>query len=209
MNTSTTQMTLMAAAGVACLLVIPGTFVAATTSGPPYALAPGEYELVVEGASKLSTRPLRKGSLSLRKWDDEEQRSTGLYPLYGWTDVDFKELGTPVAASDNPASQDPDNPGVLVFVAPPRYDAMFKHFQIRQASGAPVLLIGTLANRKATRGGLDGGGVGLFVQRRAGQCVHGQWGSVGIGIRDIGRFWVCPRGLTRQDPSTTRKDPPK
>lgn len=207
MDASTTQMTLVTAAGVACLLVIPSTFVAAATSGPPYALAPGEYELVVEGASKLNTRLLRKGSLSLRKLDDEEQRSTGLYPLYGWTDVDFKGMGTPVAASDDPTSRDRDSPDVLVFVAPPRYDAVFKHFQIRQASGAPVLLIGTLANRKATRGGRDGGGLGLFVQGRSGQCLHGQWGSVGIGVGDIGRFRVCPRGLTRQDPPTTRKEP--
>jgi hypothetical protein len=203
-------MTLVAAAGVACLSLGPGTFVAAATNDPSYALAPGEYELVVEGASKLKARPLRKGSLSLRKWNAEEQPPTGLYPLYGWTDVDLKDMGTPVGASDNPASQDPDNPGVLVFVAPPRYDAMFRSFKVRQASGAPVLLIGTLANRKATRqGGRDGGGVGLFVQGREGQCLHGQWASVGPSVGDIGRFKVCPRGLTQQDLSTTRKEPSK
>jgi hypothetical protein len=159
----------------------------------------------------LKTIPVRKGSLSLREWNSEEQPATGLYPLYGWTNVDLKSVGIPLGAASNPpASQEPDNPGILVFVAPPRYDAIFKSFKVRQARGAPVLLIGTLANRKATRGGRDGGGVGLFVQGSDGRCLQGQWASVGPVIQsDVGRFTVCPRGLIQQDRSTGQNEPSK
>jgi len=182
------------------LVLAPLSFAAAAKGHPPYALVPGEYDLVVEGGSKLKPMPPRRGSLSLRKWDAEEQRSTGLYPLYGWTDVDFRNLGPALDSSSNsPASHDPDNPGVLVRVAPPRYDALFESFKVHQASGAPVLLIGALVNRKATRRGLDGGGVGLFVQGKEGQCLHGQWADVGPFIGDTGRFTICPRGLTQHD----------
>jgi len=171
---------------------------AAAIKVPTYPLAPGEYELVVQGATELKTRPLRKGSLSLRKWDAGGEASTSFYPLYGWTDVDLKNMGALLeSASTPPDSQDSDNPGVLVFVAPPRYDGLFKSFKVHQASGAPVLLIGTLENRKATRGGRDGGGIGLFVQRREGRCLHGHWASVGPFVGGVGWFKVCPRGLTQ------------
>jgi hypothetical protein len=184
------------------------TLAAAETDDPSYALVPGEYELVVEGASRLKTKPVRKGSLSLRKWRGGDQVSTALYPLYGWTDINLRNLGMPLDASSVPsASKDPENPGVRVFVAPPRYDGLFKSFKVHQASGAPVLLIGTLENRKATRGGHDGGGIGLFVQGREGQCLHGHWASVGPFAGGIGQFKVCPRGLPQRDGSAGQNGP--
>jgi hypothetical protein len=183
----------------------------AAERGPSYTLAPGEYELSVEGMSRTKESLTRKGGLSLREWHASNQVSTDLYPLYGWTNIDFKDMGAPFdAASIPPASQDPENPGVIVFVAPPRYDGLFKSFKVRQASGAPILLIGTVDNRKDSRGvGRDGGGMGLFVQGQEGQCLHGQWTAVGPVKGSIGRFKICPRRLTPEDASDARKEQSK
>jgi hypothetical protein len=183
----------------------------AAERAPSYVLAPGEYELSVEGSSRSKLELSRKGSLSLRKWHASNQVSTDLYPLYGWTNIDFKDMGIPLdAASMPPVSQDPENPGVLVFVAPSRYDGLFKSFKVRQASGAPILFIGTVNNRKATRGVVrDGGGVGLFVQGREGQCLRGQWADVGLVTGGIGRFKICPRTPTPEDTPDARKVPSK
>jgi len=184
-----------------------GAFALGAERAPSYTLAPGEYELSVQGTSRSKAALTRKGSLSLRKWHASNQVSTDLYPLYGWTNIDFKDMGTPLdAASMPPDSQDPENPGVVVFVAPPRYDGLFKSFKVRQASGAPILLIGTVDNRKASRGaGRDGGGMGLFVQGQDGECLRGQWAAVGPVVGSTGRFKICPRRLTPEDTSDARK----
>jgi hypothetical protein len=198
----------IAGAAAMYLCMTPLAPTAAAADNPSYALQPGEYELTVEGASPLKRRPTRKGALLLRKWVASDEVPPDLYPLYGWTDVDLKDMGFPLDASKPPPdSQDPNNPGVLVFVAPPRYDGLFESFKVHQASGAPVLLIGTVGNSGATRrGGRDGGGAGLFVQGREGRCLRGHWDSVGPFKGGTGRFKVCPSASAQPDGSAGQRN---
>jgi len=155
---------------------------------PSLELTAGDYELVAHASSGDKAGQRRKGTLYLRPFGKTDQPVGPEYGLYGWTDVDFRELGAPIDHDGTPGdSQDPDNPGVLVFV--PQRD-----IEDSRPPGPPTMLIGTLENKKRTRGTMDGAGIGLFARTRQGQCISGEWSAWGVVVGGRGRFTVCSRG---------------
>jgi hypothetical protein len=158
-------------------------------------LSAGEYELVVIAG----TNPVEesRGRLSLRATSASATPAyRQQYPLYGWTSVDFIKIGAPVDVSAGPESKDPDNPGVLVLSPGPGFKELQERnaFRVARPWDAPIMLVGTLENTQATRGGLDGGGIGLFVQSKKGRCAEGSWaswGGDGGGRNLTGSFTLC------------------
>jgi len=131
----------------------------------------------------LSARPLTAGD-----------RIAEGYRLYGWTDVDFQKLGAPIDASGVPGeSRDPENPGILVWFPPFKWT-----YKVSIPEGAPILLIGTVENKKATRGFRDGAGIGLFVLAKEGRCVRGTWSEWGMVMAASGRFKLCRRDTVEE-----------
>ena len=169
---------------------------------PPIGLAPGDYELTVDATSGTKTGQRSEGRLSLRRFDTANQHLAGKYQFFGWTDVDFKRVGAPICASDTPPeSKDPEHPGVLVLLPPDdiKRRGLAEVSGISQPSGASIILIGTVHNRMPSRRATDGGGIGMFVLSRAGQCVEGEWRNWGILVGGRGRFKLCPRASARID----------
>jgi hypothetical protein len=156
----------------------------------PVELTAGDYQLVADvmSAQGHMTRHAT-GTLHLRAFESANRPRGPLdYRLFGWTDVDFMKIGAPIAPSATPGtSQDPDNPGVFAIVTRP-----FEISSRRSFAGGPVMLIGTLENTRSTRGFQDGGGIGLFVDAKRGQCMTGRWFEWGIAAGTRGRFSVCP-----------------
>jgi hypothetical protein len=155
------------------------------------ALAAGDYEIAADVGTGAKDVRQSKGTLSLRDLSaGNELRKLG-YQLYGWSDLDWRKLGAPMDAASTPGnSRDPDSPGVLVLVPP----SGFKGFGAPQPNGAPILLVGTLDNKKATRGWQDGAGIGLFVQSTEGKCMSGEWSGWGLVKGSKGRFRICAPG---------------
>jgi hypothetical protein len=157
-------------------------------------LSDGEYDLVVTAGSQ--PRLEGRGRLSLRAYTSITPPSKDdPYRLHGWTNVDFIKLGAPVGPSATPDSRDPANPGVLVMVPPSSFRELQERnaFRVARPWDAPIMLIGTLENNKATRGWLDGGGIGLFIQSKKGPCLKGEWSRWGlvIGVNPNGSFTLC------------------
>jgi hypothetical protein len=173
---------------IVLVLVLVAAPFAATANAPD--LTAGDYKLVAE-VSSAQGRPTRHatGTLHLRAFENANRPRGPLdYRFFGWTDVDFTKMGAPIAPRAIPAtSQDPDNPGVLAIVTRP-----FEISSRRSFAGGPVMLIGTLENTRSTRGFQDGGGIGLFVDAKRGQCLTGRWFEWGIAAGTRGRFSVCP-----------------
>lgn len=137
-----------------------------------------DYALTAEATIGPRRGQARTGIVTLTQ-DGEPDAPGSQGRLRGWTDVDFRSLGAPIGAGDTPASsQDRNNPGVVV-LSPPH--------------GAPILLIGTVENKRATRGARDGGGIGLFVQSADRRCWRGEWREWGIAVAGRGRFELCAR----------------
>jgi hypothetical protein len=175
----------------------------------PIELAPGEYELTADVVSASQQVLQSKGSLVLRKVAVTNQLATR-YQLFGWTEVEFRKLGAPIDESATPAqSRDPDNPGVLLLLLPPGSERLFKHFKVRPSRGAPILLIGTVENKKQTRGWNDGGGIGLFVQSQQGRCSTGAWTNWGILVGRSGHFKICPHDSAEEKATPESRGPSK
>ena len=155
--------------------------------------AQGDYDLIVFTGSPSNPRGEARGRLLLKSVAAARQVFGTPCRLHGWTTVDFKALG--IQSDTPPDSQDPENPGVLVWEPPPTFASVMKSMKVqqipRQPPGAPVLLIGTVENRKATRGMQDGGGFGLFVQSKEGQCLLGRWVPFGLVKGPEGQFRMC------------------
>jgi hypothetical protein len=159
-------------------------------------VAQGDYDLTVFTGSRSNVRGESRGRLLLEGVVAARQVLGTPCRLRGWTTVDFRALGAPIGKSDTPPdSQDPDNPGVLLWEPPPTFANLMKSMKDRkmpeQPPGAPVLLIGTVENRKATRGMQDGGGIGLFVQSKEGRCLLGRWVPFGLVKGPEGQFRMC------------------
>jgi hypothetical protein len=151
-------------------------------------LTAGDYELVADANSGGQAGRQRRGALHLQPFREVDQPLARKYGLYGWTDVDFRKLGAPIGEVDTPGdSDDPENPGVLVLVRT-------RDIEDSRLPGTPIILIGTLENRKTTRGSLDGGGIGLFARTKQGHCISGEWSEWGVVVGGRGRFTVCLRG---------------
>jgi hypothetical protein len=151
-------------------------------------LARGDYDFEAECTLRCQKTVRKTGILALRPMTAGDQVAEG-FRLYGWTDVDFQKLGAPIDASGVPSeSRDPENPGVLVW-----YPSFKWTHRVSVPDGAPILLIGTLDNKKATRRYRDGAGIGLFVLTRKGRCVRGTWSEWGMVMAASGRFKLCRR----------------
>jgi hypothetical protein len=155
-------------------------------SRSPLGLAAGEYKLTLHVTSwRHAGFPLdAEGSLSLRQLKGQRDLLGRGFQLYGWTDVDFRALGATLGETP-PTSQDPESPGVLVKTSSARS-------WTDQPDGAPILLIGTLANSQTSRGAKDGAGIGLLVYAKDGHCLTGKWGSWGVMDSAGGQFRICP-----------------
>jgi hypothetical protein len=175
-------------------------------------LSPGDYDLVVV-ADSAKPRLEARGRLSLRAYASTTRAApsdttlrqrrecfncSASYPLYGWTSVDFSSIGAmPADAASVGESTDPENPGVLVLPPPAPYlKDLSNVYKIARPWDAPIMLIGTLQNSEATRGWLDGGGIGLFVQAEKGRCVTGEWSQWGLAFvaNNRGSFTLCRVG---------------
>ena len=179
---------------------------------PPVGLVSGDYEMTVDATSGTKTGQQSKGRLFLRRFDTTNQLLAGKYRFFGWTDVDFKRLGAPIGASDTPPeSKDPEHPGVLVLIPPLGVNsrALAAVSGISQPSGAPIMLIGTVKNRMPSQRATDGGGIGMFVQSKDGQCVEGEWTNWGIVVNGRGRFKVCPRAFADEEVAPASAKSPK
>jgi hypothetical protein len=157
----------------------------------PFGLVAGTYKLTAH----VTYRPTRtsdssgltadaEGSLTLRQFEGQREPLDRKYPLYGWTDVDFRALGATLGETPS-SSQDPENVGVVIVTLPPIPG-------IERPSNAPILLIGTADNNVATRRSTDGPGIGLMVKTKEGECLVGTWGMWGILPNAAGRFTICP-----------------
>jgi len=155
----------------------------------------GDYDLTVSANAPAKAKREVSGHLFLRSLVPTRELFGTTCRLYGWTDVDFSALGAPVRRSA-PRSRDPENPGILAWQPPPALAENMKSMKSRkiaQPPGSSIMLIDTVHNKKTTRGMQDGGGIGLFVESRQGQCVRGQWQDWGIVAGTTGHFKMCRR----------------
>ena len=165
-------------------------------------LLAGEYELSVSAEAAFSAKRDMSGHLRLRDLGAGRRLFGSICHLYGWTDVDFRSLGAPIGKSDTPPdSRDPENPGVLIWEPSPAFANTMKSRKITQPPGAPVLLIGTVENKRATRGMQDGGGIGLFVESKQDQCLLGRWIPFGVVSGAEGHFRLCRSAVRPPNPA--------
>lgn len=163
------------------------------------ALAPGHYMLTMVATSgpkagKETTGPLwlhptspsDSSPFTGHKPLDTNPREV---PLFGTADLDWNAVDAPVFPSDtlapNPTSRDPVRPGVLVLIE------NWEHPSLRKR---PLLLIGTLTNRRDDEGWQDGPGVQLVVRTQRGQGFRGTWGNWGIVRGGSGYFCTAYDG---------------
>lgn len=152
-------------------------------------LRPGRYriELVAdEGAKKGASS---KGDLTLitARPDDSSpvtsekptSRVGERYPLYGYTNLDFKAVDAPMPAKYErgeippaPDSRDPIYPGVLVLELPPEGE--------RVMGAKWILTIGTVSNMRTSRRVTDGAGIALRVKAHEGDSLSGVWTAWGL-----------------------------
>jgi hypothetical protein len=175
-------------------------FVACAEGAPPVAdpwLASGEYRFQITATEGSKKARSVGGSLSLRQTHPDDRsplghvakdRDIARHPLFGWTDAPLQEVGAPMS-SDGPEpkaeSMDPVYPGVLV-------DTGWKPTRPRgRPSDAPILWVGSVTNRRDGSRWTDGGGIVLFVMRRAARCLNGIWQEAGIVRDGRGRFSLC------------------
>jgi len=180
---------------VSITLAITESGYAVETERSAIELNPGEYELTASADTRAKATRSVTGQLSLRNLVPVREIYGTPYRLYGWSNVDFRALGAPVASPKAASSQDPENPGVLVWEPPPWSAELLRSMNrgIVQPPGAPIMLIGTLQNRQATRGMRDGSGIGLFIEAKRGECVLGRWTHFGIAMGAEGSFIMCRR----------------
>ena len=162
------------------------------TSAPHAELRAGKYRLTLAASNGQWRGKEVSGSLELRKTTSADRSprtgqtahdSLALTPLWGATDVKFDVVGAPVPASDTlvptPTSLDPVYPGVLVTI-------------LRSPIGAipagNILLIGTLTNRRADIGWMDGPGIALAVRQVDSSGFRGTWQEWGIVMGGRGYF---------------------
>jgi hypothetical protein len=162
------------------------------TSAPHAELRAGKYRLTLAASNGQWRGKQVSGSLELRKTTSTDRSprtgqaardSLALTPLWGATDVKFHVVGAPVLASDtlvpSPTSLDPVYPGVLVTIL---------RSPIRANPVGNILLIGTLTNRRADIGWMDGPGIALAVRQVDSSGFRGTWQEWGIVMGGRGYF---------------------
>jgi hypothetical protein len=166
-----------------------------------WGLSAGAYEL-----SFVATRGSRQGKtvrgnlvLASTAKTDRSPRTGEIakdpdiryFPLYGWLDANLLEVGAPLCPgglAPPPSSRDPVFPGVIVQAIDPAWNFGDR---VKRPPGAPILAIGTLANMRNGRLGLDGCGIGLFVQAAGSGCWRGEWSEFGLQHDGAGTFSLC------------------
>ena len=134
--------------------------------------------------------PTSAGDRSPRTGRGPAHPDSDVRPYFGATDLDFAAVGAPMEWSDTldppkPTSRDPIYPGVLSSRLPLLDSA--------DAPGVPrfTFMVGTLSNRRDDLVGLDGPGIGLFVQEASAEGITGRWGP--WGRKYDGRGYFCLR----------------
>jgi hypothetical protein len=140
---------------------------------------------------RLLLAPTAKTDRSPRTGEIAKDPDIRHVPLYGWLDANLLEVGAPLCPgglAPPPASRDPVFPGVIVLAIDPAWNLGDR---VKRPPGAPVLVIGTLANMRDGTIGLDGCGIGLFVQAASGDCWRGEWSEFGLQYDGAGTFSLC------------------
>ena len=144
----------------------------------------GEFMLHLVATSGDKPSGSSGGPLKLMPHDSAHRRlelpdgsssSTYTLPLYGTTEVDFSAVGA--VAPGDPASADPESPGVLVIERP----------------GQVMLRVGSEANRRGVRR-FDGAFTVLRVQQVTNNGFAGTWES-GLGT-DLSGGHFCANRAT-------------
>ena len=185
------------------LLGLVGWSCVATTCPEPsrpkanVSLQPGQYDLVLRATEGSRAGVLVRGTLWLRQ-TDSVNRDPLENPLYGWLRIDLSAVGAPVLAGEgpDPASTDPNAPGVLVHLVD--WDNYPPH--------TPILSVGTDSNsirRHHKDDGTevivvstDGAGIGLWVHEAQGDRLFGRWREWGIVADGRGVFCATRVGET-------------
>ena len=142
----------------------------------------GEFVLHLVATSGDEQGGFSRGPLELMSHDSAHRRlklpdgsssSTYTLPLYGTTAVDFAAVGA--VAPGDPASADPESPGVLVIERP----------------GQVMLRVGSEANRRGVRR-FDGAFTVLRVQQVTEAGFAGTWES-GLNLDRAGGHFCASR----------------
>ena len=163
------------------------------TTGTLAEFTAGDYSVHVEATRNVKKRRSFDGNMSLRPLSSDFEDGLG-HPYYGWTDIDFGNLGAAMDATATlPSSRDPENPGVLAVAFPADMGGLKKYLRVPASGGTVMLLVGTVSNRKETRMSRDGGGIALLAQARKNGCIVGEWVSNGVFHGAEGVFQLCPK----------------
>lgn len=154
-------------------------------------LRPGQYDLLLRATEGTRAGVLARGTLWLRP-TSSDNRDPSENPLYGWLKIDLRSVGAPVFAGEgpDPASTDPNAPGVLVHIV---------NWDNDYPPHTPVLTVGTTSNsnqvvRRESDGtevvmiSFDGSGIGLWVHEIQGDRFSGKWEEWGIVVDGRGVF---------------------
>jgi hypothetical protein len=156
--------------------------VAATEASMDASRLAGEFVVRLVASSGAKRGATTEGRLQLTPHDSAHRRlklpdgsssSTYTLPLYGTTAVDFAAIGA--VAPGDPASTDPEGPGVLVIERP----------------GQVMLRVGSEANRREVRR-FDGAFTVLRVQQVTDEGFAGTWES-GVGMDRSGGHFCANR----------------
>lgn len=150
-------------------------------------LLEGSYEIKLVAARGSRKGAIASGRLTLLRAPAAHWMGSN---LYGYTDLDFDDVGAPLLGEGAPvpSSRDPEAPGVLV---------------ASSEDGVPILLVGTTANRdpggttlpnglKLLTLSSDGSGIGLRVHEASEQGILGRWSEWGL-VRDGGGTFCAQR----------------
>jgi hypothetical protein len=163
------------------------------------AVAPGTYQLVLVATKGNRKRARASGLLTLRQSPaDERPRPTGELPvgwewdpkeLIGRLDIDLTQVAAPMCGdAPDPRSNDPVYPGVLVKTI---------DWGDRYPKKTPVMVVGTLANRRDGTQAFDGCGIGLFVTHADSSGIFGKWDRWGIVRNGSGYFCAYRASITQ------------
>lgn len=158
-------------------------------------MAPGTYQLVLVATKGDRKRARAYGLLTLRQSPpDERPRPVGEVrvgwewdpkELIGTLDVDLSRVAAPMCGdAPDPRSTDPVYPVVKTIDWDDRYP-----------QGTPVMVVGTLSNRRDGTQACDGCGIGLFVTHADSTGFFGKWDRWGIVANGSGYFCAYRTGI--------------
>jgi hypothetical protein len=176
-----------------------------STPNPPD-LAAGEYRIALFADCGLREGKSAAGRLLLMQTrarngpsaaSETSRNVVRTPPLYGWTDLEFREVGASICRDrfhPPPESRRPMWPGVLALDT----EELLKIDPAAEVS-AQTLTMGARPDGIPTT---DGCGIALLFEAWDGECYHGVWGPAGIRGDGTGTFRACPTrpGATTRAP---------